>query len=133
MTPAMRRALERAAKRERGNICPMWLVVAMALAFICGLFFFLISFALASADRRSENVGIHAVIIAELKLRNIERQILAADLLKEVGPVRTMTAKEAAKKVAKKVGRSETWLRRRRQSRMLINRMRICGVQAGSE
>src|ERR1051326_232290 len=37
--------------------------------------------ALASADRRSENVRIHAVIVAELELRDIERQIFLADLV----------------------------------------------------
>ena len=35
----------------------------------------------ASADRRSENVRIFAVIIAELELRNIQRKILFADVM----------------------------------------------------
>lgn len=37
--------------------------------------------ALASLNRRSENVGIEAVVITELKLRNIQRQIFLADLM----------------------------------------------------
>jgi hypothetical protein len=35
----------------------------------------------ASAYRRAKNIGIIAVIVAERKLRDIERQILAADLV----------------------------------------------------
>jgi hypothetical protein len=34
--------------------------------------------ALASADRRAENVGICTVVVSELKLRNVQRQIFAA-------------------------------------------------------
>jgi hypothetical protein len=37
--------------------------------------------ALASADRRSEDVRVFAVIIAELKLGNIERHVFLADLV----------------------------------------------------
>ena len=36
---------------------------------------------LIATDCRSENVGVLAVIVSELKLRNIERQIFAADLV----------------------------------------------------
>lgn len=39
------------------------------------------SCALATANRRTENIGIAAIIVAELKLRDIERQIFAADLV----------------------------------------------------
>lgn len=35
----------------------------------------------SATDRRSENVGIGAVIVPELKFRDVERQILAADLV----------------------------------------------------
>src|ERR1700694_1327708 len=34
-----------------------------------------------SADRHSENVRIHAVIVAELELGDVQRQILFADLV----------------------------------------------------
>src|SRR5271155_1239830 len=36
---------------------------------------------LAPADRRSENVWVHAVIVPELKLRDVQRQIFAADFV----------------------------------------------------
>src|SRR5262245_51973731 len=36
---------------------------------------------LASLDRRSENVRVISVVIAELELSNIERHVLAADLV----------------------------------------------------
>src|SRR5438128_837229 len=36
---------------------------------------------LASADRRSEDIGVLPVVVAELELRDIERQILVADLV----------------------------------------------------
>ena len=39
-------------------------------------------FYLTAADRRAEDIRIVAVIVAELKLRNVERQIFAADLWK---------------------------------------------------
>ncbi len=35
----------------------------------------------ASRDCRSENVRVHAVIVAELKLRDVQRQIFAADFM----------------------------------------------------
>ena len=38
-------------------------------------------FMLASADRRSENVGVMPIIITELKLGDIQRQIFAADFV----------------------------------------------------
>jgi hypothetical protein len=37
---------------------------------------------LTASDRRSENVGIETVVVPELKLRDIQRQILAADFVK---------------------------------------------------
>ena len=47
----------------------------------------LMSFALASADRRSEDVRILAVVVAELKLGDIERHVLRAHLVE--GPDHT--------------------------------------------
>ena len=37
---------------------------------------------LTSADRCPENIEIHAIIVAELKLRDVQRQIFAAYLVK---------------------------------------------------
>ena len=35
----------------------------------------------ASLNRRPEDVGVEAVVVAELKFRDVERQVLAADLV----------------------------------------------------
>ena len=47
-----------------------------ASALLCGSFC-----ASAPCYRLSENVGVVAVVVAELKLRNVQRQILGADLV----------------------------------------------------
>jgi hypothetical protein len=36
---------------------------------------------LTSADRRAENIGIKAIVMPELELRNAERHVFGADLV----------------------------------------------------
>lgn len=48
---------------------------------------FLLVWVLASRNRRAENVEIEAVVIAELKLRNVQRQMFSAHLAaRPIGP-----------------------------------------------
>ena len=85
---------------SRPRECPLWrgvlilygsLGVALGLAWL-GLSLLLLglhpsfspiaTFAhLTSADRGSENVGIESIIVSELKLRDVQRQIFTADLV----------------------------------------------------
>src|SRR5229473_6731696 len=60
---AMPKALPRSQQRQRRRLRPP-----------------LLEF-LASADRRTKDVRIHAVIVAELELRDVQRQIFLADLV----------------------------------------------------
>jgi hypothetical protein len=53
----VRRTIDRQRPTKQPAICQWWL---------------------ASPDRRAEDVGVVAVIVAELKLRDVQRQIFAA-------------------------------------------------------
>jgi hypothetical protein len=64
------------------------------------IFALFLTFKLAPLNRRAQNVIIEAVIIAELKFSNIERHILAADLVERADD----TALEDAPKALNRLG-----------------------------
>jgi hypothetical protein len=68
-------------------------------SFAIGILLIAISFFLAPANRRSENVLIHPIVIAELKLRNIERQILGTDFVERADNTALQNRPEAFNRI----------------------------------
>ena len=60
------------------------------------IFGVLLTFKLAPADRRSENIRVHPIVIAELERGTIERKVFAAYLVHGVAPRATLTASTSA-------------------------------------
>ena len=54
---------------------------------------------LTSLDRRSEDVVVQAVVVAELKLRDVQRQILGADLVERADDPALEDAPEAFNRI----------------------------------
>lgn len=81
---------------NRRWLSPFWWVPA--LAFI-GIAFWCAAHALASLDSRSENVGVEAVVVSELKLRDVQRQIFLADFVEAADDAALEDAPEAFNRV----------------------------------
>ena len=79
---------------------------------------------LASADRRSKNIRIRPVVVPELKLGNVKRQVLGADLVES-------TDHPALKHRPKTLNRIGVDRADHVRDGVLITRaMRLCGIRA---